>query len=66
MGLSVNDPDQVLERDRFEDSSFVNVQDGLTSLHWACREGHEETAEYLISAGADMEAKNRVVICFSA
>ena len=33
--------------------SITNVQDGFTSLHWACREGHVQTAEFLISRGAD-------------
>ena len=51
-----------LKRDRFENSSFMNVQNGYTSLHWACRQGHVKTAELLISSGAAIEAKNEVAI----
>ena len=65
MGLSVNEPHQVLELYRFEDSSFMSAQDGYTSLHWACSQGHDETAELLISLGADIEAKNEVAHAFS-
>ena len=65
MGLGVNQPHQVLERDRFKDASFMNAQVGYTSLHWACKQGHVKTAELLISSGADIEAKNEVACIFS-
>ena len=39
----------------------MNVQVGATALHWACQLGHAQTAEFLISAGADIEGKNMVM-----
>ena len=50
-----------LERDRFEDPSFMNVQGGYTSLHWACQKGHVEITDYLISAGANVESLDQVL-----
>ena len=40
----------------------MNVQNGYTSLHWACREGHTETVEFLILSGANIEALDQVLI----
>eukprot|EP00118_Oscarella_pearsei_P017724 m.178163 g.178163 ORF g.178163 m.178163 type:complete len:71 (+) comp39170_c0_seq38:400-612(+) len=31
-----------------------------TSLHWACQEGRLETAEFLLSRGAYIEAQDKV------
>ena len=64
MGLSVNDSHQVFEGDRCHYASFMNVQiqKGTTSLHWACQNGHAQTADFLISSGADIEALDQVLI----
>ncbi|XP_065846207.1 uncharacterized protein [Oscarella lobularis] len=43
MGFSVDEPDQ----------------DGFTSLHLACQEGRAKTADFLLSAGANMEALDK-------
>ena len=43
----------------------MSVQSDYTALHWACAEGHAETVEYLVSAGADTNAKNAVRISYS-
>ena len=62
MGISVNEAHQVMQSTRFETSRFSDFQDHFTSLHWACREGRAETAKYLVSAGADIDATNKVRI----
>ena len=40
----------------------MNIQDGFTSLHLACQEGRAKTADFLLSAGANMEALDKVII----
>ena len=62
MGMSVNEAHQVIRSARFETSRFNDFKDRFTSLHWACREGRAETAKYLVSAGADIDATNKVRI----
>ena len=62
MGASVNEADKVMQDAKFETSRFSDFQDHSTSLHWACREGRAETAKYLVSAGADIDATNEVRI----
>ena len=61
MGISLNEAHQVIQS-AIETSTFSDFQDHFTSLHWACREGRAETAKYLVSAGADIDATNKVRI----
>ena len=41
----------------------VDVQDGMTALHWASRNGHVETVSLLLDKGADIHAVNKVCVC---
>jgi ankyrin repeat protein len=44
-----------------QDASLVNQKDasfGATALHWAALRGHRQVAEYLLSQGADRNARN--------
>jgi ankyrin repeat protein len=43
---------------------FTLLQYGGTCLHWACREGKEEMARFLLDYGADMESVNNVRLRF--
>ena len=46
---------QVLSTERDESAVDYRDEDGMTILHWAAREGHQEVVDYLItSAGADV------------
>ena len=45
-------------------NAFIEVQNDCTSLHWACQEGFARTAEFLISAGANIEAMDKVIIYY--
>ena len=38
----------------------MKFQNGYTSLHWASQEGQAEIAKFLISAGASLEAVDKV------
>ena len=64
MGFKVDEHHQVMERDRFQRRfSFLNnAQNGFSALHWACHEGHAQTAEFLTSSGARIEALDKVLI----
>jgi hypothetical protein len=43
-----------------------HMQFGWTPLHFACGNGHREVADLLLKAGADIEAKDKVIIlCMS-
>ena len=42
----------------------MNAQNGFTCLHLACQEGHVQIAKYLISAGANEKANNKVTVFF--
>ncbi|XP_003382779.1 PREDICTED: ankyrin repeat domain-containing protein 40-like [Amphimedon queenslandica] len=35
-----------------------NIVNGWTALHWACKRGHKDLAEYLLSSGADPSIKS--------
>lgn len=43
------------------DSKFVNIEgaEKYTPLHWAAREGYVETVRFLVSCGANINAKNK-------
>ena len=45
-----------------EQGADVNARfgDGMTGLHWAARQGNAQIAEFLIGAGADLEATTRI------
>ena len=43
-------------------SFLIFHKNGFTSLHWACNEGNAQTAEFLISSGAEIDALDKVVI----
>ena len=64
MGLKADGHHQVIERERFQRRwSFLNnAQNGFTALHWACHEGHAQTAEFLILSGASIDALHKVLI----
>ena len=36
------------------------LQDGISSLMWACRNGHAEVVRILVSAGAHVYDQNKV------
>ena len=38
----------------------MNFQNNYTSLHWASQEGQAKIAKFLISAGASLEAVDKV------
>ena len=61
--------------DSYADTTSANTQtaagitdvdrpskDGRTALMWACRNGHIDVAQRLVTAGADLEAKNNVSV----
>ena len=61
MGSIVNEPNQVLGKGRnVRDESFMIVQNGFTSLHWACQQSHPQIVRFLILSGANMEAMDEV------
>ena len=39
---------------------IVVIQDGLTALIWASREGHTAIVELVLQHGADVNAKKKV------
>ena len=41
------------------DLDMQDPESGLTPLSWAAALGHQETVEFLLNAGADVNARNR-------
>ena len=39
---------------------FMEFQDGGNVLHWAAAKGHTKVLSYLVSKGADVNAKDKV------
>ena len=43
----------------------IFFQDGLTSLHWAAREGHEDIVRVLLTSGTDPNVQTKVIKMFA-
>ena len=41
-------------------ANFYCNQDGYTAMMWAADNGHKDVVEYLVSQGADKDAKDEV------
>ena len=46
-------------------SYFLYTQDGPTPLSWACKSGHSDVAQLLITKGASFEVKDQVSYYFN-